>query len=281
MSWLRWSRFPACSTTSIGLRLLYSRFDNTLNDRILSYAEFDSAQESTIRQAVDSYVDWHRRNELPRYADFADELDRKLQSGLYTEEDLLAGIRQLRELADHGFMNSPVINTPDFLRDLSDEQVEQVRLAFERREERFRERQQERIEKGPDAVVEGIVRNIGRIGINLSNEQREIVARGLERYVWQPEKRRRQWRQWEQEFLDILEDRDSPGFMMRVKRHLAAYHTVPRRADPEADSWNQRNSARTLYELLRSLDPVQKRVLIKRLGETREVLLDISGVQTS
>lgn len=271
----------ACSTTSIGLRFLYSRFDNTLNERILSYADFDSDQKSAIRQAVDSYVDWHRQHELPRYADFAADLNQQLQSGLYTEDDVLASIRRLRDLSDHGFLNSPVVTAGDFLQGLSDEQVDQIRVAFGRRDERFRERQKQRSEDGPEEVIDRIVSYVGRIGINLNTGQREIIARGFEHYRWRPDERRRHWQKWEEEFLAIMGNRNAPGFKESVSRHLSNYHAVPRNADPATDAWNQRNSARILHDLLKSLDPVQKQILVKRLNETRRVLLDMSGIQTS
>ena len=271
----------ACSSTSLGLRFLYSRFDNTLNERILSYADFDPGQEQEIREAVDAYVTWHRRNELPRYADFIEDLRVKIESGKYSVDTILGDIRRLRSLSDRSFLNSPVVTAPEFLQGLSDAQVAQVGAAFERREARYRERRRERLEEGPDAALDRVVRTVGRAGIKLNPEQRAIVARGLERYRWQPERRRAQWRQWERAFLALLQNRHRPGSSDQIKQHLATYHEVPRNADPHNDAWNQRNSARIVYEILRSLDSSQKRLLVKRLGETRRVLLDISGEKSS
>jgi hypothetical protein len=271
----------ACSTGSLGLRFLYSRFDNTLNQRILSYAEFDKAQKAEIRRAVDAYVAWHRRYELPRYADFIDTLQQELETGTFSEDSVLRNLAQLREIYQHGFVNSPLVTAPDFLRRLSDAQVEQVGEAFVRREKQFRERRRERGDTGSDDVMKGIVRNVKRLGVALNEDQRAIIARGLKRYRWQPGERRRQWRRWEREFLALLKRRRDPGFSEQVRDHLAEYNSVGRDANPSGDDWNQRNSARIIHEVLRSLDARQRRALVKRLGNTRRTLLAMAGARST
>lgn len=265
-----------CSTGSLAIRYLYGRFDNTLNERILAYAEFSEAQEAEIRQAVDDYVDWHRRNELPRYVELLDEVRHRLRSDSYDEALVATYLARLRAFSDRGFNRSPLVQAPEFLQRLSDEQVVQIAGSFERRRASFAERRAERERSGDSGRTSRVVKNIRRLGIRLTADQSEIIDSGLRRYRWQPAERRRLWRRWEREFLDMLQDRDSAGFVQDVAKHLGRYQKLARVAHPETDAWNQRNTARIIHDVLQSLDSEQLSRLVRRLDDTRNTLLAIS-----
>ncbi len=265
-----------CSIGSIGLRVLYSRFDNTLNERILSYAEFDPGQQAVVEQAVEEFVSWHRTRELPRYAAFVAGLRERVASGRFDEDALVAKLERVRTYSDEVYERSPLANAGAFLRGLSDAQVDQIGEAFARREERYREWREERAAEGEDGRLRRIVRNVKRFGVTLDDGQERIIARGLSRYRWQPGERGRLRRQWEAKFLDLLSRRAEAGFTEQVEAHLAGYRELSRRADPERYAWNQRNTARIVNEVLLSLAPDQQRALEKRLEETSRTLLDMA-----
>ena len=262
-----------CSTGSLAIRYLYGRFDNTLNERILAYADFSATQEAEIRRAVDEYVAWHRQNELPRYAALLAEVTTQLESGDYDVDVVMASLEQVRAYSDHGYQMSPIVNAQDFLRDLSDEQVRQIAEKFRQREESFREWQAKRQREGDAGRLEAIVKNVARLGVRLTEEQRFIIADGIKRYRWRPGERRRLWRRWETDFLTLLNRRHETGFTASVTQHLAGYQKLGRMADPERDAWNQRNTARIIRDVLVTLDDQQRGALIRRLTDTRRTLL--------
>ncbi len=266
-----------CSTGSLAIRYLYGRFDNTLNDRILAYAEFTKSQEAEIRRAVDDYVSWHRRSELPKYAHFLGEISAQLKTGEFDEDAVVARLEQARSYSDYGFERSPIVNAGDFLRNLSDAQVAQIAETFSDREASYRERRAERDREGEAGRLNRLVKNIERLGVKLTGAQRLIIADGIKRYRWQPGERRRIWRSWEKDFLGLLARREQPGFTEDAATHLARYQKLARIADPARDAWNQRNTARTIHDVLRSFDDKQTEALVRRLSDTRRTLLAMSS----
>ena len=50
-----------------------------------SYFTLDDAQEDQLRDAVQRNFEWHRRTQLPKYAEFARQLEQDAESGLTVE----------------------------------------------------------------------------------------------------------------------------------------------------------------------------------------------------
>lgn len=61
------------------IRLLYNNADWYLQHRINGYTSFNTRQEKLIRQDVSDYMRWHRKNALPEYIIFLQNLDRTVQ----------------------------------------------------------------------------------------------------------------------------------------------------------------------------------------------------------
>lgn len=66
-----------CSIVSIG----YNYADAYLRYSINSYATFDDKQKEIIKQEVDVYMQWHRRDMLPQYVSFLGELQQLAEAG--------------------------------------------------------------------------------------------------------------------------------------------------------------------------------------------------------
>ena len=60
-----------CSTVS----LVYRNADWYLQHKINNYTSFDARQKETIRQEVSDYMHWHRKNALPEYINFLQNLN--------------------------------------------------------------------------------------------------------------------------------------------------------------------------------------------------------------
>lgn len=66
-----------CSIVSLG----YNYADAYLRYSINSYATFDDRQKAIIKQEVDVFMRWHRREMLPQYVSFLRELQHLAQAG--------------------------------------------------------------------------------------------------------------------------------------------------------------------------------------------------------
>lgn len=267
-----------CTTNSLVIRYFYGRIDNNLNARILSVAEFSEAQKAEIKQAVDEYAAWHRRNELPRYAAFIDELQDKVESGQIEFDVVMHDMEVVRDFAKTSFLQSPFVQSSDFMRNLDDSQVTQVAAHFDKQNEAFLEwAEQYRSEDGMQKRLKRIVKNIRRFGINLNEEQKQIIADGLRQYDNDAMERHLLWNRWEQEFIVLLRERNHVDFESKLTAHLRQYQDQMRIHNPERDLHNRMVSAQIIHDVVQNLDPKQRKILVAKLDETKRILLQISS----
>ena len=94
-----------CST----LQLSYNQADLLLAWRADSYFDFESAQKRDFHQRLDRVLVWHRREQLPEYARFANNAVERARDGV-SREDILWVIDGLkthyRTIVDHGINDS-------------------------------------------------------------------------------------------------------------------------------------------------------------------------------
>lgn len=267
-----------CTTNSLVIRYFYGRMDNNLNARILAMAEFSDAQKEEIQQAVDAYSVWHRQNELPRYAEFIGVLLHRVETGQFDQQIVMEDLETVRDFAKVGFLQSPFVQHADFMKGLDDRQVDQVAEHFEKRDEAFREwLEKHKKGGGNQRRLKSIVKNTRRFGINLSEEQQQIIAAGLKRYDNDPMERHLLWNRWEQEFIVLLQNREDPDFEVNLTQHLQQYQDQMRIHNPERDLHNRKVSAQIIHDVVDNLDARQKRILIAKLDETRRILLSMSS----
>lgn len=81
----------ACSA----VRLAYNNADTLLYWRLDSYVDVTAEQAPRVRESLARFVDWHRRTQLPRYADELQRLRPRL-AGDVTAEQVCASVEQLR-----------------------------------------------------------------------------------------------------------------------------------------------------------------------------------------
>lgn len=267
-----------CSTNSLVIRYFYGRMDNNLNSRILTMADFSDAQKEEIRKAVNDYAAWHRRNELPRYAEFIEELTLKVELGVLNHDVVLQDMETIRNFAKTGFLKSPFVQSTTFLKSLEDRQVAQVAEHFSRQDEEFLEWMEKRkSERGSEKRLNSIVKNTRRFGIKLNDEQQRIISQGLTQYDNDPMERHLLWSRWEQQLIEILEDRKRPEFEVKLTEHLRIYQDQMRIHNPQRDLHNRRVSAQMILDVVQNLDPQQKQTLLSQLEQTKKILLRISS----
>jgi hypothetical protein len=252
--------------------------DNNINNRILAMADFSDAQKEEIRKAVDEYAAWHRRNELPRYVEFIEELQVKVESGLLNHDAVLQDMETARNFAKTGFLKSPFVQSTTFLKSLEDRQVAQVAEHFSRQNEKFLEWMVKRkSERGNEKRLNSIVKNTRRFGITLNDEQQRIISQGLTQYDNDPMERHLLWNHWEQQLIEILEERERPEFEVKLTEHLRLYQDQMRIHNPESDLHNRKVSAQIILDVVQNLDPKQKQILLAQLEQTKKILLRISS----
>lgn len=78
------------------IQLAYNNVDTLIRYKTRDYVELDAAQRESFRQRLARLHQWHRREELPRYADLLVEIGRRVERGL-TVSDIDWGMQAYRE----------------------------------------------------------------------------------------------------------------------------------------------------------------------------------------
>ncbi len=267
-----------CGTNGLLIRYFYGEMDDKLYDRILAYASFTEAQKAQIKQSVDEYKQWHQQNELPRYITFLDEISNQISSANITTKTVLANFDKARGFAKTSFEHSPFYDSADFLKNLSNQQVDEIENHFSEQNEEFQKWYQEPLTSGDDARLKRIVQNTKRFaGINLNDEQQQIIRKGLAGIKGRPLQRHEIYNRWQAEFIETLQQRKESNFIAKIKGHLSIYQDQIRLADLEQYQHNQEIVVQLVTDIIVSLDNKQKQSLVDRLQQTRETLLSLSA----
>ena len=160
-----------CSSTTF----FYNRLDTLINWYVDDYVTLTPEQRTEFDQQLDALLDWHRREELPRYAallaGFENDLDPELNEAaverLFVALSEAADRLEIRTL--DLMINFGVALTPEqrleFMAGLQREQDEQREALLTRTDAEYR-----------DDVRERLADNLARFLGRLTQEQKALIA---------------------------------------------------------------------------------------------------------
>lgn len=128
-----------------GVRFVYNQLDWLIPWYLEDYVELERDQETLFEERLQSYLAWHRTDQLPRYSAFLHQVADRAEKGL-TQEDI-AHIEDQTEQFAQALMDRMLNDLIDLLETASDEQIEQL---FQRLEQDNKEYRREYIEVSAD-----------------------------------------------------------------------------------------------------------------------------------
>ncbi|BDY04790.1 DUF6279 family lipoprotein [Ferrimonas sp. YFM] len=262
--------------TGCSTKFVYNWLDWIIEWEVADYVELSRTQERQFEAMVDEMLQWHRREELPKYRDQLVTLRHQVNHQL-TSEDALGHIRSLEQhwlrIFDHLMPRLvPMMQT------LTDEQVEQLlsKLAKENQKDidRYLKKEfDERVSRSNKRTAKSLKRWVGK----LTPLQKEAVNKfNYERHqsmdLWVA------YRQaWQERFGEALRNR-SDGALLKSELRLLL--VTPDKIRPagykEQLSMNQHNFADALESINASLTGKQRKKLNRELGSLIDDLADLS-----
>jgi len=263
----------ACSAT----RVVYGNADTVMSFMASSYLDLDSGQSEDLRPLIVRFHQWHRANELPVYAALLQSASQRAAKGI-TAEDVSWGLGNLRaryrRLAAKAVEDAaPVLATlaPAQLAALEDTfagKNEKYAKEFLPADEKKRRRAQGKrmLERLRDFAGELTPEQEARIGRFVAAHERHVALRFEDR------------RRWQREFVALLKQHREPG---ELGRQLAEMFTRPeaRRSEEflrEDRRWDE-DFAQLIVDLDRSLSPVQRAHVVRRLSDYAEDCTVLAG----
>jgi len=209
----------------------YDRLDIYLANYFFKYADFSNEQKSYIRSVTKDYLEWNSSSEIPKYRKLILKI-RDLDTTTTTEN-----IRGIFEEGESLFEASNNFFTPhivSFCKTLTEKQVEEVNLFFEKRIEGWRESLKESKDQSQEeSITESVQRLAKFLGVKLDDRQLKDI-RGLAKEIREEDTSTIERQDtWNKELITILRRRDAQNFNSLLTDHLNSLLDFEQRGNRE------------------------------------------------
>ena len=268
----------ACTST-LAIGTAYNSAANRFNKELLSYADFTAPQEKSIRNRTAAFHQWHRENQLSQYRALLLQVITALESpGDFTVSNATALTDSARELVKGFSQCSPLNQSGNFLKSLTDRQVEQIAQKIrDKHTERVKEYRAESAADRQEKRTKAFEKWMGRAGVPLNTEQRELLTQTLAKQISLSPRRHALWKRWSDQLLEKLEHRNDPGFMERVNTHIASLWNMTERHYPQEWQANISLWEEFLTGFVQRMTTQQSQQLSEKLGKLSNSLAKLAA----
>lgn len=129
--WMRWLGLLVCALVLSGcaVRFVYNQLDWLVPWYLNDYMELDGPQKELFKQRLDAYLTWHRREQLPQYADFLEQVAQRAEKGM--SHDDIALIQARTEQLAQAMIDRLKPDMMELFAMANDEQVASLFRKFE------------------------------------------------------------------------------------------------------------------------------------------------------
>ncbi|MEE2729451.1 MAG: DUF6279 family lipoprotein [Pseudomonadota bacterium] len=251
--------------TGCGVRFVYNQLDWLIPWYLEDYVELEREQEALFGQRLQSYLAWHRTDQLPRYAAFLHQVADQAEQGL-TRQDI-ARIEAQTEQFAQALMDRMLNDLIDLLATATDGQIEQL---FERLEQDNEEYRREYIEVSADKQrkqrFKEVIKYAERWTGRLSSEQTQQIAEWVRQFELMGPEIEAARLAWQEEFRRVLDLRGNRPVYGAAFRKLISDPDFGRsEALKRKLAYNSELAVDLYLQLDKTLTPKQRSHMVKKL----------------
>jgi hypothetical protein len=192
----------ACSAVRFG----YGQVPTIAYHWLDGWVDFDDAQGAKAREALDAMLRWHRRTQLPDYAQWLDKTAAEMPRGDVTADEVCRNAKELEArwfaLVDH---LAPAAS--ELAASLSDAQLARLQKRFDEGMKRYRDEHGKGDAKAREkASLERAVSRSETIYGSIDDAQRALLAQAAKTPLWDPEVVIAERKQRVRELIEIVKD---------------------------------------------------------------------------
>ena len=209
----------------------YDRLDIYLANYFFKYADFSNEQKSYVRSVTKDYLEWNSSSEIPKYRNLIIKI-RDLDTTTTTEdiERIFEEGESLLE-ASNNFFTPHIVS---FCKTVTEKQVEEVNLFFEKRIEGWRESLKESKDKSQEeSITESVQRLAKFLGVKLNDKQLKTIGDLAKEIKEEDTSSIDRQNIWNKELITILKGRDSQNFNTLLTDHLNSLLDFEQRGNRE------------------------------------------------
>lgn len=268
--------FLLFALSGCAVKFIYNQLDWLIPWYLDDYVSLDPLQELQFDAQLESYLNWHRRQQLPVYAEFLDWVADAAKDGLDPGE-----IEQI-QLRSEGFTGQlfarlgPSLAT--LFETLTQEQIDEMYASFVRENEEYRKKYIEEKEvKQRYKRAKDVRKFVQRWTGPLEDDQQDKISQWSKRYKLMGEEFLLSRQNWQLRLKDALEQRHDGDRFERMLTDLFANRGLgrPDQFKQKLD-YNQQLLKQLYLDLDRSLNADQRRYLINKLHAYAEDFRELS-----
>jgi len=231
----------SCSNSKMVLSPLYNRVDDQIRDEFNKLGDFEDWQKERFEERLQTFHYWHRRDELPRYAELIAEVGETItRKRSVTPAHAARWANSIEQMVHKVQSCYPAHYSIDLMKTLKPAQIAFIerRFAREQRKNRAKYSAKTRDERMTDRVKQ-IGRWANLAGFRLTREQRKLIRAHMDETKSLHESYYVLTGLWNQELFKKLRNTNSPQYTQRVSRHLQSLYSLMDRHHSETLEYNR------------------------------------------
>jgi len=265
-------------TGCVGFKFTYNNLDWIVPWYVDDYLALTDQQEEQFDQAFGQLWVWHRSIELPKYASLLSEIKSDVSEQALTQQKLTNYRDQMKNFYRETAKQA-IISSADLLASISDEQINEIQLVIEDERLEFEEYIKEtntksRTKKRIRAREKEYRKWFGK----LTNKQKKLIQTWGNEIETSLEYRYEYFTNSRTAFLKALSNRSNKELMLSELLYLVDERDEFHNANYlEIRDRNRQRVDKLLLDLQDSLTKKQKRRLLNRIENYRELFEDLSS----
>ncbi len=264
----------ACTNSKFIVGAFYNRIDNQALKAVNGWTDLTDAQNQELRAYIGTVHTWHRRSQLPIYADLIRDMTRTLSTyDQATPADFDRWIAGVRSSMESIRVCHPAHYALPLTRTLTPAQIDQAQTHWRKEREARRERYGGRTrEQRINQRVENITKWTGRLGLDLKDRQIAMIRETMVEQSSLNREMRELSDQWYEHLFDIARQTDAPDYDQKMSSHITAWFGMTERAYPEEWQRNRELWRDFAIRFEKTLSKLQRRDALRWLNQLANTL---------
>ncbi|WP_444919823.1 DUF6279 family lipoprotein [Microbulbifer sp. CnH-101-G] len=247
------------------IQFAYNNVDYWIRWKAQKYVELDRTQKSELQGALNSFFRWHRQTQLPRYADFLNNLAERVDNGALENPQLQPVEEQVHQFLAAASENAYNLMLP-LAAQLNEQQINQLQGNMWKKEQKTLEKWQrspEKIQQKRDKIIRReSVRWLG----TLTEEQKNLITAWVSKMEYSPLQRIEQRRLWQSKAFELLRSKPE-GYLEKIRSLLLNPEQLWSPEYRQAQEQRQQQAQVLAKKILTSTSLEQRRHLSRTLRE--------------
>lgn len=267
----------SCGFSNTLIKSAYNELDTDIANNFKEYVDLTEQQEQQVDVISRDMLKWHRTNELPKTRDLLDKAINTLEKNKPVSDTLLAQLIQTiqKPISFEGYKRGAE-QLGELGKTLSDTQVQEIIEAIIREQRGLEKDMLDLPFDDTNIEITKYIQNMFRhFGIKLNKQQKQSIGSKLLSRIDNNPDVFQAIKQWDAEFIQLLEQRSKKGFTDEFAQHWLKLETLDQDANPQSWQHNQNMYVQIISDIVNELSATQKQTLIKKLIDIRSLVTEL------